>query len=621
MKKILRYIYAFLAVPLAVALRYMLMPLVGPGVPYITLFPATVVVALLAGFGPAIVAGILGSIVIDYLFIPPFYALELNVEGFSRMAVVTLTSAFVGYVGAVLRTARAKAERQAAALRESEERFKSIASNTPDHILVQDRELRYSLVVNPQLGLTVQDMIGKTDYDILTKDDAEKVTKIKRQVIETDNPVLLETSLIDLEGRQQFFDGAYVPQHDGRGNVYGIIGYFRNITARKRAEEAVLVSELRYRRLFEAARDGILILDAESGMIVDINPFTKDLLGHSHEEFLNKTIWEIDLFKNIVASKEAFLELQTKEYNRYENLPLVTKDGRHIVTEFVSNVYLVNDKKVIQCNLRDISKRVQAEEGLRQAKEDLEKINRQLQSEIVREEQIADELSRSNKDLEQFAYVASHDLQEPLRAISGFVSLLKIEFKSTIDAKKTEYMNFIVDGVARMQTLINGLLEYSRIDTRGKPAEMTDSNIALERALLNLQTSIKETDAKITAEDLPAVYIDSIQLIQLFQNLIGNAIKFRSASHPDIHVIAVRQHNVWQFAISDNGIGIDKQYVQRIFLIFQRLHTREQYPGTGIGLSLCKKIVERNNGKIWVESQPGNGSTFYFTIPDKGEQL
>jgi light-regulated signal transduction histidine kinase (bacteriophytochrome) len=230
--------------------------------------------------------------------------------------------------------------------------------------------------------------------------------------------------------------------------------------------------------------------------------------------------------------------------------------------------------------------------------------------------QRTEELARSNKDLEQFAYVASHDLQEPLRAVSGFVSLLERQLQDSLNTKTKEYMNFTVDGVTRMQSLINGLLEYSRIDTRGNPPERTDSSKPLADAILSLQASIQESGAKITHDNLPTVNIDPVQLSQLFQNLISNAIKFRSDAPPEIYISADRQDNAWRFAVRDNGIGIEPQYAERVFMIFQRLHTRKKYAGTGIGLSLCKKIVERHGGKIWVESEPGKGSTFYFTVPD-----
>jgi PAS domain S-box-containing protein len=227
----------------------------------------------------------------------------------------------------------------------------------------------------------------------------------------------------------------------------------------------------------------------------------------------------------------------------------------------------------------------------------------------------AEELRRSNSDLEQFAYVASHDLQEPLRMVAGFVQLLQRQYASRLDADADKYIDFAVDGAKRMQTLINDLLAYSRVGTRGQERAPTDSAAALDCALANLRSSIDETAARITHGELPTVRADQVQLVQLFQNLVGNALKFRGQSPPKIHVDATRQDDHWRFSVSDNGIGIDPQFQQRIFLIFQRLHTREHYPGTGIGLAICKKIVDRHGGRIWVESQAGRGATFYFTFP------
>jgi light-regulated signal transduction histidine kinase (bacteriophytochrome) len=213
--------------------------------------------------------------------------------------------------------------------------------------------------------------------------------------------------------------------------------------------------------------------------------------------------------------------------------------------------------------------------------------------------------------------VASHDLQEPLRAVSGFVELLRRNLKTSLDEKTNEYINFSIDGAKRMQSLINGLLEYSRVGTQGKKPQKIDAKLAFDEAIARLHASINESGAKITADDLPTVYFDDMQLTQLFQNLIGNAIKFRGDQTPQIHVSAVHQDGGWRFAVRDNGIGIEPQYAEKIFMIFQRLHTRKIYAGTGIGLSICKKIVERHGGKIWVESAQERGSTFYFTIPDK----
>jgi PAS domain S-box-containing protein len=383
---------------------------------------------------------------------------------------------------------------------------------------------------------------------------------------------------------------------------------------RKRAEEALSVAEIRYRRLFEMAKDGILILDAETGMIVDVNPFLVEMLGFSHEQFLGKKIWEIGFFKDIVKNKINFLELQQKEYIRYEDLPLETADGRRIDVEFISNVYWVDHQKVIQCNIRDITERKQAEKG---AMADLE---------------------RSNKELEQFASVASHDLQEPLRMVASYTQLLAKRYQDKLDADANEFIGYAVDGANRMQKMINDLLSYSRVGTRGKLFETVDCTAIFNQSLNNLKMAIEETGAVITHDPLPTMMGDESQLVQLFQNLIDNAIKFRGKETPHIHISATHGSRKtmddgretidqlrtqlselkegWVFSVRDNGIGIDPQDKERIFTIFQRLHGRD-YSGTGIGLSICKRIIERHGGKIWVESEPKKGSTFYFTIPDR----
>jgi len=225
------------------------------------------------------------------------------------------------------------------------------------------------------------------------------------------------------------------------------------------------------------------------------------------------------------------------------------------------------------------------------------------------------DLERSNADLERFAYVASHDLQEPLRMVASYVKLLDRRYKDKLDQDAKDYIEFAAEGATRMQQMINDLLAYSRVGTRGKPLEPTDLEAALSRAMRNLDVVIKENDATVTHASLPTVLADDVQMIQLFQNLIGNAIKFKGGDQPRVHVSAEPKGSEWQISVHDNGIGIAPQYFERIFIIFQRLHTRADYPGSGIGLAICKKIIERHGGRIWVESARGEGSTFYFTIP------
>ncbi len=225
-------------------------------------------------------------------------------------------------------------------------------------------------------------------------------------------------------------------------------------------------------------------------------------------------------------------------------------------------------------------------------------------------------IQKSNHDLEQFAYVASHDLQEPLRMISSFLQLLQRRYEGKLDSDADEFIGYAVDGAQRMQDLINDLLEFSRVTTKGKKFEAVNMEEPLENALTNLKLYIEENDASIIPNDsLPTVSGDYSQMTQLFQNLIGNAIKYRSSEPPKIHISATNEDNNWLFSIKDNGLGIDPQYTDIVFKIFRRLHTNSEYEGTGVGLAITKRIIERHKGQIWVESEPGNGSTFYFTLP------
>jgi signal transduction histidine kinase/HAMP domain-containing protein len=237
---------------------------------------------------------------------------------------------------------------------------------------------------------------------------------------------------------------------------------------------------------------------------------------------------------------------------------------------------------------------------------------KQLESKL--ESSIAD-LQRSNEELEQFAYVASHDLQEPLRMVASYTQLLAERYENQLDDKARKFIHYAVDGAVRMRLLINDLLVYSRVSTKGKPPELVDAHAVLGEAIKNLGMNIDETQAIITNDELPTVRADAFQMVQLLQNLISNSLKFRGEGRPHIHISSRDEGTKWLFSIKDNGIGIDPQYADKIFVIFQRLHTRAEYPGSGIGLAICKKIVERHGGRIWFESELGNGTTFYFTIP------
>lgn len=250
---------------------------------------------------------------------------------------------------------------------------------------------------------------------------------------------------------------------------------------------------------------------------------------------------------------------------------------------------------------KEVATRADAEETMR-------RLNAELESR-------AEELARSNADLEQFAYVASHDLQEPLRAVAGCMQILEKRVDGKLDARDHELMQHAIGGAARMQSLIDDLLAFSRVGTRGGAFEHVSCETALQHALDSLSAAIAESGASITHDPLPELPADVTQLTQLLQNLIGNAIKFRGSEPPRVHVSARREEECWHFSVADNGIGIEPQYFERVFVVFQRLHTRREYPGTGVGLAICKRIVERHGGHMWIESEPGRGSTFHFTLP------
>jgi PAS domain S-box-containing protein len=340
----------------------------------------------------------------------------------------------------------------------------------------------------------------------------------------------------------------------------------------------------------------IYVVDRD-GRFVLINKALEVLLDRSSEELAGQTR-EAVLPKEIAAEHRAndLTVLTSKTPVSFEERN-IEPDGLHYYLTVKAPLLDLNDEAYAVAGIStDITERKRAEETIRR---------------------ITDDLLRSNTELEQFAYVASHDLQEPLRMVSSYVQLLARRYQGRLDSDADEFIAFAVDGAKRMQNLINDLLAYSRVGTRGSDLMPVSTEYLLEEALSNLQLSIQESGAKITHDPLPIVSGDPIQLVMVFQNLLGNAIKFRGAEAPCIHVSARQEGEEWVFYVRDNGIGLDPRFAERIFVIFQRLHDRSSYPGTGIGLSICKRIVQRHGGRIWVESSLGKGSTFYFTLPSK----
>ena len=375
--------------------------------------------------------------------------------------------------------------------------------------------------------------------------------------------------------------------------AYGITS-LRHRAAKARAEEALQQSEERYRGLVELSPEAVLV--NRNGRIVLVNPAALRLFGASSaEQLLGKSPLELFHPEFHALVRERIGRVLDGERTSFLEERIVRLDGVAVDVEVVGSAVMDQGERAVQVLLRDITERKRAQVALQQTAEDLR---------------------RSNRDLEQFAYVASHDLQEPLRAVGGYVKLLQHRFPDKLDAKARDYVAGAFEGATRMERLITDLLAYSRVGTHGGNFASADLEAVLEHALNNLAPAINYDRATITHDALPALSVDATQIMQLFQNLIGNALKFRGESPPSIHVGAQREQGRWVFSVCDNGIGIEPQYYEKIFQIFQRLHTRKAYPGTGIGLAICKRIVERHGGTIWLESQPGQGSTFFFALPE-----
>lgn len=353
-----------------------------------------------------------------------------------------------------------------------------------------------------------------------------------------------------------------------------------------------------FRMLFHSSPVGVYIV--QDGYFKIVSHQLARITGYSEDELIGTPSLELVLAEDRNAVRENAVKMLKGERSLGYEFRIVTKRAEiKWVMETVAPV-LYQGRQATLGNFVDITERKQAEEELKQ---------------------MMAEMKRSNAELEQFAYVVSHDLQEPLRMVASYTQLLARRYHGKLDADADDFIAYAVDGAERMRALLNDLLEYSRVGTRGKPFKLTYGEDVLELALTNLKVAIEESGAVVNHDYLPMLMADEGQLVQLFQNLIGNAIKFRSQEPPRIYVSAQKKGSEWVFSVKDNGIGIDPQYSERISEMFKRLHTKEEYPGTGMGLAICKKIVERHGGHIWVHSKPGDGSTFYFTIRGNGDEL
>jgi PAS domain S-box-containing protein len=384
---------------------------------------------------------------------------------------------------------------------------------------------------------------------------------------------------------------SFTALRDRNGNLRGFSEFSHDLSESQE-------SEAKYRGLLEAAPDAMVVVD-QGGKIVLLNVQAEKQFGYSRDELVGQRVTNLipeGFAERLIADgTRSAAEALAQQIGTGIELTGRRKDGSDFPIEIMLSPLENAEGTLVTAAIRNITERKRSE---------------------VRLVNTVGELKRSNDELQQFAYVASHDLQEPLRMVASYTQLLSQRYKGRLDSDADEFIAYAVDGSNRMQALIRDLLTYSRAGTNGKALQQISSGNALKEALTNLRATIEESGAVVTQDSLPAVTMDEAQLTQVFQNLVGNAVKYRTAEAPRVHVSAASNgSHEWIFSVKDNGLGIDPQYFQRIFVIFQRLHGREEFKGTGIGLSICKKIVERLGGKIWVESQPEKGSTFYFNLP------
>lgn len=514
------------------------------------------------------------------------------------------------------------AENKITELEESNNLYQSVAELVSDYVLKIDIDPDGKLSLN-FLGLKSEKYFPNKFYGVLGYTPTElKTFEIFDNIIHPDDlynmrnfrqKVLLghKTSyncrIFTKDGEITWWKGTGKPVMDKNNkHIIGAIITANNITKNKRVEMALKESEEKFREIFNKANDMITLVElgknGQPGRFLEVNDVATERLGYSKEEFLKmKTIDIIDQEYRPQVAKNA--DNLKENNNATFEIVHMTKWGSKIPVEVSTHIFKLKGKEVILAISRDIGERKQAEKQLKK---------------------LVGDLKSSNDELEQFIYSAYHDLQEPLRTVASYTQLIAHRYKDELDSDANDFIDYAVNGARKMQQIIKDLIEYSSVITDGSEFKSVDLQNVLNAAVLNLNVVIESNNAKITHDKLPKIIADEGQMVQLFQNLIENAIKFKKPDEPpEIHISASEdeQNNEYIFKVTDNGIGLEPQYAERIFVIFQKLHTLDKYPGNGIGLAVSKRIIKRHGGHIWVESEPQNGATFYFTIPYDIEYL
>jgi PAS domain S-box-containing protein len=493
------------------------------------------------------------------------------------------------------------AERQQAeeALRFSHTLLNAVVENTTDAVFVKDPAGRY-LMINPagaaMTGHTVDEVIGKDDTAVFEPEVADRIRRRDRDILASGEPETYES--VGLSGGvTRYFSTTKAAYRDQKGNVLGLIGISRDITASRAAQEALAASEARYRSLFDVNPLPTLIFDAQTYQLLDVNDAAVRTYGYSRAEFLGMTVQDLRPYSDRLRGDQMDRRATPRDENatwRHRK-----KDGSVVNVEIKWRPLQFEGRPAKMIIAYDVTDRLRAEE--------------QLQA-------MTAELQRSNRALMDFASVASHDLQEPLRKIQTFADRLRARYADGLPPEGMDYLERMQNAAGRMQTLINDLLAFSRLTTRAQPFTLTNLEEIAHGVESDLEDLVLRTGGTVRIDTLPSVYADALQMRQLFQNLIGNALKFhREGVAPEVRVTAALQMGEgspsWRITVEDNGIGFEERYAERIFGFFERLHGREEYEGTGIGLAICRAIVRRHGGEIEASSVVGEGSRFAVTLP------
>ena len=490
-------------------------------------------------------------------------------------------------------------------LRETSNYLNNLLDYANAPIIVWDPHFRISRF-NPAFerltGYQSHEVIGLGLDMLFPEDKKEECMKLIRLTLSGERWEVVEIPILRVDGqvRTVLWNSANVYDNEGK-SIIATIAQGYDITERKQADEAMKLSETKYRRLFEAAKDGILLLDGDSGQIIDVNPYLEEMLGLSHKEFIGKNLWELGYFKDIVASKENFAELQEKKYIRYEDLPLRNAHGLERKVEFVSNLYEVDHRKIIQCNIRDITERKLAEENIKQLNEELKHHTTELEA--------------TNKELEAFAYSVSHDLRAPLRSMEGFSQALLEDCKDILNEECKGYLRRIQNSAELMAQLIDDLLQLSRL-TR---VDMRTENVNLSEMARSISEELKKTHPERHVEFIITPGLvgrgDEKLLRIAMYNLLENAWKFTGkVDVARIEFGAEDDDGTTTYFVRDNGAGFDMKYGDKMFSPFQRLHSVGEFPGTGIGLASVQRVIHRHGGKVRAEGEVGKGATIYFSL-------